>query len=175
LTLDLREPNLRLAQRMPPKGRIRHRLATANDRCAVGQVAAQAFKGYFSHFHSDRRLRREDADAVYCEWAERSCVSRDVANAVILAEEDEQILGFGTIRESAPGSVDNALFGVLPAAQGRGVFRSLISEATAWALAREYQLASYSTQIQNKTVLNAVLRSGFEYDRACYTFHRWWD
>ena len=152
---------------------VQFRHATANDTVRVGDVAALAFRNYFSHYHADPRLSNLDADGVYREWAERSCVDTCVANRVILAEDGGELLGFGAIRLSVSGEADGTLFAVAPPAQGRGIFRSLLWQALAYSREMGLERFTYSTQVQNLAALRTISGMDFKLEGAAYTFHGW--
>ena len=154
---------------------VQYRLATANDSARVGDLAALAFRNYCSHYHADPRLSKLDADSVYREWAERSCVDTSVANRVVLAENAGELLGFGAIRLTVPGEADGALFAVAPSAQGRGIFRSLLWQALTYSRQTGLERFTYSTQIQYLAALRTISGMGFEIKGAAYIFHGWFD
>ena len=65
-------------------------------------MATEAFRGYYGHCHADQRLDRAKCDEVYRDWALRSCLSRDVADQVLVAVLDGSIVGFGDLRLNTP-------------------------------------------------------------------------
>ena len=145
------------------------------DEEQVKTVAAESFRGYFGHYHADPRLDKEKCDEAYISWAVRSCVSREVADEVLVAVEGESILGFATLRLNSPEEGEGVLFGVAPAAQGRGIYRSFIIRAMEWFRSRGRSHMVVSTQITNIAVQKVWVRVGFEPSHAYYTFHKWFD
>lgn len=158
------------------EGGLEIRLAEPRDAEEVKRVAAEAFRGYQSHYHADQRLAPESCDAVYADWAFRSCLSRQVADAVLLYEDHSGIGGFGTLKYSnETGVVQGPLFGVHSRTQGRGVFRSLLKEAKRWGSSRRAREFYYSTQITNLIVQKTLCREGFVPVQYEYTLHKWFD
>ncbi|MFN7209920.1 MAG: GNAT family N-acetyltransferase [Aggregatilineales bacterium] len=151
------------------------RAVRPNEETVVREIAAQSFQGYFGHYHADPRLDQAACDAAYVSWAERSCTDRSVADEVLVAELDGQLVGFLTLRRNTSEQTEIVLNGVAPAAQGQGVYRELVSRAlqqgAAWA-AREVIV---STQIVNLAPQKVWVRLGFEPYRFYYTFHKWFD
>jgi GNAT superfamily N-acetyltransferase len=143
------------------------------DAPAVVKIAAAAFRGYFGHYHADPRLRREDCDEVYTSWARRSCESEEVAGAVLIAEQESGPVGFMTLRMNSPEEGEAVLGGVDPAAQGKGIYRSLLVRAMSWVAAKGGATMIVTTQISNRAVQKVWTRLGFEPDRAYLTFHVW--
>jgi GNAT superfamily N-acetyltransferase len=155
------------------EGQVVVREVARGEERAVKHVAAGAFAGYFGHYHADARLERSECDALYVDWAERSCVSRDVADGVLVATLAGEIVGFVTLRLNGDEEGEGLLFGVAPQAQRRGVSRSLMIGALRWFEARGRSRMLISTQITNVAVQKVWTRLGFEPSRSYYTFHKW--
>ena len=139
----------------------------------IGQVAAEAFDGYCGHYHADGRLDPARCTEAYVSWARRLCTDRSAGDEMLVAEADGGLVGFGALRLNSPQQGEGVLFGVAPAAQRRGVYRSLIVRSMQWCLARGADSIMYSTQIANVPVQKVITRLGFETHHAYYTFHRW--
>ena len=159
----------------PDVGRVPIRPIRPGEEAAVKAVAAEAFRGYFGHYHADDRLDRTKCDEAYVSWAFRSCISDDVADGVVVADSDGSLVGFATLRVNSAEEGEGVLFGVPPSAQGQGIFRSLVIGAMQWCLKRGAERMIYSTQIANTAVQKVLVRLGFEPLRAYYTFHKWFD
>lgn len=151
------------------------RPARPEEAAAVGAVAAAAFKGYFGHYHADPRLDPAACDAVYADWAARSCTSPEAADVVLVADVDGAIGGFAVMKQIAPDTGDGLLFGVVPAARGRGVYRSLLIGALRWCEARNTREMITSTQITNVVPQRVWAGLGFVMSHAYYTLHKWFD
>lgn len=156
-------------------GTIPVRPVRSGEAEAVERVAAESFREYFGHYHADGRLPRRQCDEVYTSWAVRSCTSRDVADEVLVAELDANIVGFATLRLNSPEEGEGVLFGVDPSAQGRGVYRSFMVHGMKWCVSKGATRMVVSTQISNVAVQKVWARLGFEANQAYYTFHKWFD
>jgi ribosomal protein S18 acetylase RimI-like enzyme len=141
---------------------------------AVRRVAADAFRGYVSHYHADPRLDPRKCDEVYPDWAFRTCV-RGAADQVLVAESEGAVAGFASIRRNSPDEADVLLFAVDPAHQGRGIARALLLKTMEWCRSRRVSRLLYSTQITNQPAQKLLVRIGFEPAHAFYTFHKWFD
>lgn len=146
-----------------------------NDAAAVRATAAQAFTGYLGHYHTDPRLNRAKADETYADWAHRSCLSKEVAEQVLVADLSGQIVGFLTLRLNGSQEAEVVLNGVAPAAQRGGVYGRLLDGAMAWSRSRGASRLVISTQVTNFAVQRAWTRAGFAPLRSYYTFHLWFD
>jgi GNAT superfamily N-acetyltransferase len=167
--------NLVKASIPPDTGEIPVRTVRSGEEEDVRKVAAKSFGGYYGHYHADERLDREKCDETYIDWAYRSCISRDVADEVLVADLDGSIVGFATLRFNSPEEADGVLFGVAPEAQGRGVYRSFMINAMEWFLSKGAKDMIVSTQVNNIAVQKVWTRVGFEPCYSYYTFHKWFD
>lgn len=156
-------------------GKVPIRPVRPKEEDAVQRVAAESFQGYFGHYHADERLGRKECDEVYTSWALRSCTSRDVADEVLVAELDGNVVGFATLRLNSPEEGEGVLFGVAPSAQGHGIYRSFMIGGMNWCLSKGLTRMVVSTQITNTAVQKVWTRVGFEPSHAYYTFHKWFD
>jgi GNAT superfamily N-acetyltransferase len=145
------------------------------DVATVGVIARQSFQGYFGHYQADPRLDTKLADEVYVSWAERSCLSREVAGEVLIADDGNALLGFATLRMNSPEEGEGVLFGVAPEAQGRGIYRSFMIGGMNWCLTQGATRMVVSTQVTNIAVQKVWTRVGFEPLKSYLTFHCWFD
>lgn len=156
-------------------GKVPIRPVRPGEEDAVKDVAAESFRGYFGHYHADERLDRKDCDDVYTSWARRSCVSRDVADEVLVADLDGKVVGFATLRLDSPDEGEGVLFGVAPEAQGHGIYRSFMIRGMEWCASKGATRMVVSTQVTNNAVQKVWVRVGFEPSHAYYGFHKWFD
>jgi GNAT superfamily N-acetyltransferase len=154
-------------------GAIGVRAAASGEHRAVKGVASRAFAGYFGHYHADPRLDRRQCDELYADWAERSCLSREVADQVLVATLAGEIVAFLTLRLNDDDAGEGVLFGVAPEAQGRGISRELMMGAMRWFKEQARSRMLISTQITNIAVQKVWSRLGFEPSKSYYTFHKW--
>lgn len=141
----------------------------------VRRIAAAAFKDYTGHYHADPRLDRRKCDETYASWAERSCIPGLAADAVLVAECDARVAGFGTLRVNSPQEVEGLLFAVAPEFQGRGICGSLMIASLEWSRTRGARRMIISTQVTNVAMQKVWCRTGFEPGHSYYTLHRWFD
>jgi RimJ/RimL family protein N-acetyltransferase len=141
----------------------------------VKKVAQKSFQGYFGHYHADDRLDPKKCDEAYVSWAVRSCMSRDVADEVLVAAENDSVIGYFTLRLNSPDEGEAVIGGVAPTAQGKGIYRSFIVQGMKWFLSKGASRMVVSTQITNTAVQKVWARLGFEPKRSFYTFHKWFD
>lgn len=143
------------------------------DVAELGRVAAESFKGYFGHYHSDARLDQRACDAVYSSWAEKSCLKGELADEVVLVKSGERIAAFATLKKVDGKTFDGVLFGVAPGHQGKGLHQALMKLSQNWGAGRGLTRMITSTQLTNVAVQKNWCRVGLEPLNSFYTFHLW--
>lgn len=156
-------------------GTVNIRTMRSEDVDSVVDIARASFRGYLGHYHTDERLPKHLADEVYISWTERSCRSREVADEVLIADAGKGPIGFMTFRANSPEEGEAIIGGVMPRAQGRGIYRSLLVRGMGWCHARGMARMVVSTQITNVAVQRVWARLGFEPQKSFLTFHLWMD
>ena len=159
----------------PDKGEIQVREATPDEADAVAAMGGEAFRGYPSHYRSDPRLDPAKSDEIYVDWVRRSCVSRDVADVVLVAELAGDPVGVFTIKRNDPKEADTGLAGVVPRARRHGVLEALIIAALRWSKAQGADYLLGLMQMNNVAVLRVTIRMGFFPRSSFFTFHKWFD
>lgn len=142
----------------------------SGDETVVREISRAAFSNYVGgHYHSDAKIDRTVCADIYADWAYNSCTSKKVADHVLVAECDEQIAGFITLKKNG----EIPLNAVSPAMQKRGIYRSLVTGALPLLKSNGAKHARISTQVNNIAVQKVCQRVGFEPLEAAYTFHKW--
>lgn len=157
----------------PDTGTIAIRPVRPGEETTIGRVAAEAFHNYQGHYHADPRLDQAKCDEVYVDWAIRSCTTPGVADVVLVADNEGEIVGFTTLRLESPDAGAIWLAGMVRAAQGKGVNRSLQIQGMNWLRDRGRRWLVYSTQISNIAAQKVLARLGYEPSHSYYTFHHW--
>ena len=103
---------------------MRH--AVDADVPALRAIASHSHQA--SRFYADPGFPLERCDALYAEWIERS-VREDLADAVLVAAEGSQALGYVTCSVDALGVGQIGLFAVAREARGRGYGGQLVQAA----------------------------------------------
>ncbi len=155
------------------EGRATIRSARAEDERALAEIARGAFTSYLGHYHADPRLERSACDEAYVSWAEHALRARSADAEVLVAEAEGTPVGFVTVHMNTPDEAEIALNGVAPAMQGRGINRTLLLGALAWARGRGAARLLISTQVANTSAQRSWCRVGFEPAYALYTLHHW--
>lgn len=155
-----------------PNG-YRTRLATPDDAAELKRLAMNAFSGFFGHYHADLRLERDACDMVYGSWAANSCLSKQIADDVLLIERGNVIAGFLTLKCKGVDTVEIILNAVDPQCQGVGLYSALVGLAMNWTAERGLSKLIVSTQVTNLAPQKVWCRYGFEPHSSFYTLHKW--
>lgn len=155
--------------------RVSVRSVQPGEEAEVSRLAADVFRAYSGHYHADPRLDRDRCDAAYASWAYRSCVSREVADDVLVAELDGRLAGFHTLRRNSASEAEWVLGGVAPWARGRGVYSSIMRTGLRWGVTHGFDRMIISTAITNMVAQRVWAGLGFRPTHAFYTFHKWFD
>lgn len=154
---------------------IKVRRVLQGEEVIVRDIACDSFRGYRGHYHADSRLDTKKCDDVYTDWAYNSCFRNGLAHEVLVAELNESLAGFATIRINTAIEGEGVLFGVAPSFQGKGIYRSLMIGGMKWCVSEKLDTIIVSTQIVNTAVQKVWTRLGFEPSHSYYTFHKWFD
>jgi ribosomal protein S18 acetylase RimI-like enzyme len=160
---------------LPAELRVnRIRVFRESDEPAIEAIARQSFTGYQGHYHADPGLDRAKADEGYVEWALQCCRSRSAKSEVLVAEDSQgQACGFFVVRLNTPQEGEGWLAAVSPAAEGRGIYWSLLVHAMRWCREQKATRIIVSTQLTNLATQKTYGRLGFDLQASYYTFHLW--
>jgi len=152
----------------------RIRVFRETDQAGIEDIARQSFANYQGHYHADPALDRARSDEGYVEWALQCCRSRGADSEVLVAEDaDGRPCGFFVVRLNNPREGEGWLAAVAPAAEGRGLYWSLVVHALRWCRERRAAQMIVSTQITNTATQKTYGRLGFDLQASYYTFHLW--
>jgi dTDP-4-amino-4,6-dideoxy-D-galactose acyltransferase len=144
------------------------RQAVADDAEDVDRAATLAQKAFTKdRFHSDPLISKDRADQLHSVWTRNSC-SGSVADVVLLAEDDQNLLGFVTCkiqRDTAARLGQTVGTIVLVAcdetARGRGVGRAMTMAALDWFQQNGCDVVEVGTQLRNITASRLYQNCGF--------------
>lgn len=142
------------------------RVATPEDRAAVGDIAAGCFR--YSRFHLDPEIDSEAANRVKRRWAE-NCVVGARGKEVLVASLGGETAGFLAVVLSGEAAFID-LIGVEPRMQGKGIGSALVRAFVCRWRSKAKGLR-VGTQISNAPSLRLYQRCGFWFQDAQYVLH----
>lgn len=136
----------------------------------VREIVRASFRDYGNHYTANPLLDRSAALAGYEDWAVRSLRS-EPGNVLVLMDGGEPI-GMATLEPGSDGDhLEILLAGLVPAAQGRGLYGGLLDGCQGAAVARGATRMVISTQVHNVRVQRAWARHGLRPFAAIETVH----
>lgn len=141
------------------------RLATPADANRVADLARQSY--IYDRFHSDPYISSKCADELHSVWLRNSCEGT-AADAVVIAEDNESLLGFVTCKlqgytETNPGRMFGTIVLVATAehAHGTGVGYSITMAALEWFRDHGTAVVEVGTQLRNIRASRLYQKCGF--------------
>lgn len=136
----------------------------------VQEIVRASFQDYGNHYLANPLLDPSAALAGYQDWAVRS-LNANPGNVLVLTDRREPI-GLATLESGADaGHLEILLAGLVPAAQGRRLYGSLLDGCERLAAARGARRMVISTQVHNVRVQRAWARQGLRPFAAIETVH----
>lgn len=127
--------------------------------------------GGSSRFAQDPKFPRPFFKQLYQTWMTKS-LSGQLADAVIVAEEEQRIVGMITVSvHEKLGQI--GLFGVAPEKRGRGLGKRLLADAISWFARQKCDLVKVPTQGENVGALGIYGSFGFRPAKQTNVFHFW--
>lgn len=136
----------------------------------VREIVQSSFLDYGNHYTANPLLDPLAALAGYEDWAVRS-LTGDPGNVLIMTDRGEPI-GMATLESGADAShLEILLAGLVPTAQGKRLYGSLLDACERVAAARGASRLVISTQVHNVRVQRAWARYGLRPFAATETVH----
>jgi dTDP-4-amino-4,6-dideoxy-D-galactose acyltransferase len=124
-----------------------------------------------TRFYQDPHFNRKACDRLYEIWLEKSC--NGYANAVLVADNGREPVGFITCHLTADDAGNIGLVGVSDTAKGRGIGRALVQAALDWFEQQSRSYITVVTQERNVAAQKLYQRCGFSLQDTDLWFHRW--
>ncbi|MBN1253422.1 MAG: GNAT family N-acetyltransferase [Bacteroidales bacterium] len=143
----------------------------------ISDLARQSFKGY-GHYSADKRLDYKKSTEVYADWAKNTCLDKNAADKVIVAEDNGIILAFGSykILEDSIGKYAKGIIGaVLPEYQKMGFLKIISLKSMDWAVKNGLKRFQHTVLSTNYGMNSAYTKFGYTLFKSEITFHYWFD
>jgi dTDP-4-amino-4,6-dideoxy-D-galactose acyltransferase len=141
------------------------RLATSDDAERTANLARHAY--IYDRFHSDPFIKPERADELHATWLRNSCAGK-AADAVLLAEDEEGLLGFVTCKlQRDTGTHLGRMVGTIvlvataERARGMGVGYATTMAALEWFRGQGTAVVEVGTQLRNIAASRLYQKCGF--------------
>jgi len=151
------------------------REAKTEEAKKIAQLAGKSFDGY-GHYGENKQLPKNKIAEIYYDWAYRSCLDKTVADKVIVAEIENEIVGFTSIKyhqnSEQPfsflnvGAIDNKH-------RNKGIFRLLINQCLISSKEDNMGWADTKIRTVNIPVNRSLNNLGFKFNGSEHTLHYW--
>ena len=160
--------NINDSEKSSPYGEIVS-FSVGMDAEAVKKLAVES--GALSRFAVDVRYPHEKFVELYRIWAEKS-LTKELAREVLVAVEDEQIVGMITLDGDIPtGTI--GLVAVNAQMRGQKFGFSLVQNALRWFKDNGYRSCKVVTQADNLAACKLYQKCGFEVAQVSFFYHFW--
>jgi ribosomal protein S18 acetylase RimI-like enzyme len=164
--------------RFPERDReLKIRPAKTADLPILIDINEKSFGGYFGRYHADPQIPAGTATKIYSEWV-RSAF-QGWADWILVAELDDQIVGYGLWRKARGAEERNCLrvahydlAAIDPGFRSRGLWTALMLDGM--LIARDF--AKYligPVHVSNFPVQHLLQKFGWSTSGARHSFHRW--
>lgn len=151
------------------------RNADINDVDELVAIGTESFNGY-GHYAMDSNLEPNKCLQIYEDWISRCVVDDSVADKVIVAQIDNEVAGFLSLKTHfKPYHYGEALIGAVASRfRRRNIFKAILSESLTWGNETKQSWQVHSTLVNNYPI-NKVYAShqGFYIFESFITFHCW--
>ena len=148
--------------------------ATDNDAEQISKIAEQAFHTY-GHYYADDRLKNQTS-AIYKEWALNSCLNKQIADKVIIAEFQGNVIGFLTFKIQENDQGKHAVGGIGAVSsihRNMGVFKAINIAGLKWSKKIGLNRLEHNVLATNFPVNATYSKLGFNIIHSEVTMHFW--
>lgn len=146
-----------------------------NDIPTIANIAQVSFENY-GHYFANKNLDPSRCREIYKDWAERSCTSKDVADRVLVADQNGTIAGFLSFKcytENGKRYAAGGLGAVAPEYRNKNVFRLLVKTGLLWGKEGGLNWEEHNVLTTNYPVNRAFTKIGFTVFKSFVTLHHW--
>jgi ribosomal protein S18 acetylase RimI-like enzyme len=129
----------------------------------------ETFASYTNHYSSNSLLPKPLALEGYVEWAS-SLIDSSEGHVFVARNNQEELVSFIAVQSSGQ-TAEIILNGTSPAAQGLGIYPTLLNYVRSELFNLGFTELVTSTQSSNSNVIKVWITSGFNYLAAINTFH----
>lgn len=153
----------------------KYRRFIQSDTSDIVRIAAESFHNY-GHYAKNEKTKIKDTSLIYEDWAKRTCLSKDFADDIIVAEIKGIVAGFLSLKVRVEGLSKYAA-GVMGAVgkdyRKEGIFQSINIASLHWAMKESIRRVENNVLVTNFPVNRTYISLGFQIIRSESTFHCW--
>jgi hypothetical protein len=142
---------------------------------ALQEIANNSFLNY-GHYANDEKLDKIKCRDIYSDWIKRSCIDKNVADKVFVAESNGELAGFLAFKifnQDDKKYAASTLGAVSEKFRNLNVFRVLTLEALHWGKEIGLDWEEHNVLATNYPVNTSFVKSGFLIYKSFITLHHW--
>jgi dTDP-4-amino-4,6-dideoxy-D-galactose acyltransferase len=128
--------------------------------------------GIHSRFFVDKNFKNNEYLKLYSRWIESS-VNRTISFDVLVALNNDEIIGFTTLNKKSESLSDIGLVAVLEASRGFGIGKKIINESIRKAREAGFSEIQVVTQLTNIAAVNLYEATNFKKQKVTNIYHFW--
>lgn len=148
-----------------------------SDTEMIVDLTRESFSNH-GHYFTDTRLNPQDGLDAYADWAYNSCINKNIATKIFVAEKDGDVAGYIAYKEFSQENKKYAA-GVIGAVssehRGKGLFPDIDIAALEWGVENGYEWEEHNVLCDNYAVFRSHLKVGFKPAKFMVTLHGWLD
>jgi hypothetical protein len=148
-----------------------------SDTEMIVDITKQSFNNY-GHYGADNRLNPQDGLDAYVDWAYNSCINKNVATKIFVAEKDDDVAGYIAYKTFIEGDKTYAagvIGGVNPNHRRKGLFPDIDIAALEWGIENKFDWEEHNVLMDNFAVFKSHMSVGFRPQKFMVTLHGWVD
>lgn len=147
-----------------------------SDTPILVQMAKDSFNNY-GHYFNNSNLDKQKCLEVYADWAYNSCTNPDVADKILVAYENDILLGYLSFKiYNTPEGKKYAAGGmgaVDPNYRGRNIFPQILKKGLEWSHKTQLDWCEHNVIVNNFPVNRSMNKLGFKPSLPVVTMHCW--
>ncbi len=147
---------------------------TLNDLEKISDIAINSFVNY-GHYSNNHIFDQKKVPQIYEDWVRRSCLDKNVADQVFIAELDNEVIGFLSLKLVASDGLNKCVFtlgAVDKRFRNKNVMKKLIYETIIWAKQNCNDWIETYVLASNYSVIKVFTDSNFFVSNSFITLHK---
>ena len=138
-------------------------------------IAAESFNDY-GHYFADNRLDKKKCLDIYRDWTRRSCLDKNVADKIFVAELNNEVIGFLSFKiyeKKGKKYAAGGLGAVSKKHRNISVFSSIVKKGLVWGSEINLEWEEHNVLSNNYPVNCTFSKIGFKIVNSFVTLHCW--
>jgi hypothetical protein len=171
--------NFSLQNKLPPKNYSHFSIVSFNEKHLkqMIEITRTSFNDY-GHYFADDKLDKQKCGEIYTDWIQRCCSNKDIADEIIVAEKNDEVIGYLALKIFNFDGVKyfaGVIGAVAPEYRKFGVFQSINIESLYLAASKGAKRVENNVLITNIPVMKTYSNLLYSIIRSEITMHFWYE